>query len=500
MVLKRKDNSPKIIAIGVVIIVAVFYFAGVNNFDSNIGFKKTDDLNDGTFFSTGSAFELPKLDIADGSVTCENISEFYAFKNGGWKLVDSKDNLFFTTADVTSHSDQQIVTKFRADTFVKCDVPNSGVKSLGVNGYVSYLITTGTPGQSDYKILQGSTPITVPTTLLKDNQKTKISSLVFTADAIEDKIAVNAIGSGIIRVQALHGGTYTMLLDNNSKKLTEVVSNVNSEVRHSVYVTPDSEPTETDQSRRNDPISIDSVTQIKSNKNISNGGSIDLDEGKQIKIKATMNNYKTSDGLPKIQISGKLSGTVNLLPVSSSGKNQNFEANILLDRSTGSYSFKMSHPLRDMTPTFSFSTTDSMPSGCPPGTAYDSSTKTCEIPPGKILCSDGSYKFSCDVDGPECNPAVEVCDTEPEPCADGIYRITCPGEAKPGEPKDGTCGVGELPFPDSTGEGIDCLGIGDLKDLLTSGTIYWIVGGLIGLVIVVAILKSAFSSRNNSPY
>lgn len=498
---RKKDNSPKIIVIGVLVIIAVFYFGIISTDDLGIEFQKTDDINDGTFFNTGTAFELPFLDISNGSVTCEYISELYAFRNGSWDLVDSKDNIFFTTADIQSHSNQQVITKFRVDNFVKCDIPNAGVKSLGVNGYTSYLLTTGTPGQSDFEILQGSTPITVPTTLLDDNQKEKISSIVFTADSVEDRIAVNSIGSGILRVQALHGGTYTMLLDNNDRKLTEIVDNLNSEVRHSVFVTADAEPTGEqctdgtirlicpgDQSRRGEPISIDSVSQVQSGKVISNGGTLDLDGGHQVKIKATMNDYRTSDGLPKIQISGTQSGMVNLLPVPSSGTNQKFEINVLLKRNAiGDYTFTLSHPLRDMTKTFSFTTGDSSPPEpvqCPAGTSYDSVSKTCK-----------PDQMSSD---PTPTPPIPPTTPGAEACQDGTFRLVCPENLPPAGPTPETCPIGQLPIPSQDGTSLDCLGISDLQDLVSSGTLWWILGGFVVLIIVIAILKSAFSNRN--PY
>lgn len=328
-------------------------------FDTGGGF--IGDISDGTFSSTGALYSM---DFTNYLFECQNTSKLLIFQNGAWREVDSRADTFNTIirTDVSSSSNDQLITEFRVDNYVMCNYAdtNSGIANLRIsNGFTNYQIFTGTTGSNLKVLSQKVIPINDVT--LQDEKLTKVSQYRFSASSIEDEIIVNSSGNGWVSANSLHSGTYTITDIDGSKFTSDTGNGISSQVRHYVSVTPDAEPEVDDTSRKNALIRIEQVKQtlfghiiISDSKRT---GQLDTENGQQIAIEGLMRDYKPTDGLPQVKIVGPSSSiTINLLLTQIDNDNDGiFRQTFLLPRDVlGQYTLTLTHPLRDGTSEVTF--------------------------------------------------------------------------------------------------------------------------------------------------
>lgn len=344
-------------------IAVAFVLLDVDTGDFSFGGSdglKANDVNGGTFSSTGSLYSLSWTNYL---YDCSQEGELFILVDGQWVKVVSDSDFFNTVigADIQRRATGQTINDFRVDTYLTCDYPNSGVKKLEVGGNTQYAIYTGS---STDKLIK-SQNVNIPTKVLPDNTRVKVSQYQFTADSIESQLIITSTtGSGWVHALAQVNGAYIMTFDDGSIQFATATQETVSPVSQmSFYVNVVDTPVEVvpDANRANEPIFISDIIQVKSNTSVM-GKTMDLDRGQQIKIKATMRNYVDTDGLPQVTITGPgVNVKINLLLKGFENDNDGlFENNFLLprDNNLGDWSVKLTHDQRSGTSTRGFNTID----------------------------------------------------------------------------------------------------------------------------------------------
>ena len=338
------------------LIVGAIVFLNPNSGDFSNLFQtsqglKSNDINGGTFSSTGSLFSLAWVNYL---YECENYSEMYILVNGAWQKVTYDRDIFNTMvgADIQNSAGNK-VTEFRADNFIRCNYPDSGVKSLTVSGNTQYSLWTGDTASTYLK----SATVTIPTTVLPDNVSTKVSTWKFTATEIESKLIVNGQDHSYISVLSGHNGNYLMTFTDGSSQ-SATAKAIGSDLRFLAYIYTAPPTPVADPSREDASMYFTNLIQTKSGISfwssdgfvvIGNPNAMDLAKGQQIKIKATMKDYRSTDGLPSVNILGPgINVNINLSLMAVSSTNEAvFENNFLIPRDMkGDWKLQLVHPYR----------------------------------------------------------------------------------------------------------------------------------------------------------
>lgn len=365
--MKHKHNRTRaLVVIAIALIIGMIIVVNPTTddiatlFDSNVGLQ-SNDINAGAFSTTGTLYSLNWLNYL---YECEAESELYIRINGVWKLVSRDSDLFRTTvaeASLQQRTTGDIITDFRSDNFITCDYPQPElVQHLKISGDTTISIYSGFTQE---KLLRTHS-VNILLTTLPDNQRVKVSQFIFSADSVEAELLVSPKGNSYIHVNSVVNGAYVMTFNSGQIFFTTALqenSAPTSGLFYAFTVADNVSPIVEDANTKDSLIVIDDILQTKTNTSIV-GKTMDLEKGQQIKIKATMRDFKDTDGLPTVNIIGPgVNVKIVLKAISISNDNDaKFERNFLLPRSgsIGDWSVKLSHVFRNGDSTRTFSVID----------------------------------------------------------------------------------------------------------------------------------------------
>lgn len=360
-----------------------------STFSSSQGLK-TNDVNGGTFSSTGSMYALS---FTNYFFQCAVDSELRILVNGQWKLVSSDSDLFSTLigADIQHRTTSETISDWRVDNFVSCDYSDPAIQHLKVSGDTTLGIFSGQLG-NDFVT---SKKVPISSTTLQDNVRTKVSQIQFKSSDIENSLTIGNNGQSWVYAITNVNGQYTLTFNEGTVIQSHATGSDGaaplSTLQYLVKVidTIAEEDIIQDANRQNSVIFIEDIIQVKTNTSVK-GKTMDLNNGQQIKIKATMRDYVDTDGLPTLKITGpNVSVTINMPLKSITNDNDGqFENNFLLPRdSVGQWSFKFDHAFRSGSSSGTVTTIDS---GVTTVTNPTTGTTTTTNEEGQIILTGGT--------------------------------------------------------------------------------------------------------------
>lgn len=344
-------------------ILGLFAYDSIAN--SGIGSLGHEDITNPQLFQKHNFFAL---DFTNFLFTCEQKSEMYRVTNNVPTLVASDYDNFNTIipAEIVQRHSGEKIDSLRIDTFQRCDFPDGGTAKIdkltltNANVFIRADTNTSFALSGGTNLATTTKPITDKT--YQDNQWVQLSSYTLNlTEEVEKKLLKNSSdNSYVIFTLSVTGDIKAHIVGqdgSNQGTQDSIIPTVASQTGYVVKVregtvTPD--PIYQDTSRADKPIFFDDILQTKPTPDKPVAGlTMDMNDGAQLLIEAVMREYKTTDGLPTVTITGQtFTGHVNVklalgLDAIEAGDGK-FSTHFLMPRdATGTFTFKMEHPFRN---------------------------------------------------------------------------------------------------------------------------------------------------------